>query len=295
MLAAMRTPPPLMPALITPFDGSGELDLGAHVANISHLVDGGVEGFLIGGSTGEGPYLEADERRRLVKTAKAAAPDSFLLCGIATETLRGAMKAIDEAVDGGADAVLVVTPTTLVRHRPVSVTRYFEDVADRSPLPVFLYSVPKVTALELPMTAAIELASHDNVFGMKDSGGDPVRAESIIRDVPDAFFFYTGSSSVVMRCVAAGATGAITASANYAATLVQAVIDETTAAAEGAAVSQQALTDLSSEVEQHGVAGVKSAAAHRGLVAGSVRRPLQEVSDAVRNAIEIAVTAADLA
>ena len=72
-------------------------------------------------------------------------------------------------IPGGADAVLAMTPTTLVRHRPDLVEGFFSDLADAAPLPVFLYSVPKVTAYELPLDVAIRLAAHGNVAGMKDS------------------------------------------------------------------------------------------------------------------------------
>lgn len=66
----MNPPPDYMPALITPFDRSGEIDIDAHVGNLRVLAETGIEGFVIGGSNGEGPYLEPGERRALVKAGR---------------------------------------------------------------------------------------------------------------------------------------------------------------------------------------------------------------------------------
>lgn len=286
----MRQPPAAMPALITPFDDAGEIDLHAHRANVATMTEAGVEGFLIGGSTGEGPYLEPGERARLVAAARDEAPEAFLLCGLAAESLRAALQGAAEATEGGADAMLAVTPTTLVRHRPDAVDHFYASLAEEAALPLLLYSVPKVTAWELPTESVVALASHAAVVGMKDSGGDPVRAGEIARATPEAFRLYTGSSPVVGSCVAAGAHGAITASANYAFGLVA---DAVAARVEGSD-PQLRLGEVAAAVERHGVPGVKAAADEVGLRAGRPRRPLEEVSDTVRAEIRQTLLAADL-
>ena len=108
----------MLPALVTPFAGNGNLDLDAHASNLTALSDRGITGFLLGGSTGEGPYLEDGERLALLETARATLGDSpFLLSGIMSESLRGALRQIEEAASGGADAALVLTPTSLTRGR----------------------------------------------------------------------------------------------------------------------------------------------------------------------------------
>ena len=66
----MRTPPRLLPALVTPFTRSGDLDLAAHRYNLTFLTSQGIKGFLIAGSTGEGPYLEPGERLSLLEVAR---------------------------------------------------------------------------------------------------------------------------------------------------------------------------------------------------------------------------------
>jgi 4-hydroxy-tetrahydrodipicolinate synthase len=106
----MADPPHLLPALVTPFDEDGEIDFKAHGHNLQELWRTGIRGFLIGGSTGEGPYLEPGERAGLLEIArKELGDEAYLSCGIAAETVRQAKRMIDEAA-GIADSVLVIPP-----------------------------------------------------------------------------------------------------------------------------------------------------------------------------------------
>src|SRR5688572_2134764 len=115
-----------MPALVTPFNYQGELDLGAHEHNLAFLGEVGVRGFLIAGSTGEGPYLEPGERAQLVKRGRdTLSSAAYLTCGVAAETVRQAQAMIAEAADSGADSALVITPTTLTRNRLPYVENYY--------------------------------------------------------------------------------------------------------------------------------------------------------------------------
>ncbi len=277
-----------MPAIVTPFGPDGEIDAGGHADNVARLWDRGVAGAVIAGSNGEGPYLEPGERRLLAATARRAAPNGFVAVGLSAESLRGAQAMTTEAVDADADAILVITPTTLVRGNDALVEGFYTDVADWSPLPVFLYSVPKITGYELPLAVAIRLAEHRNVVGMKDSGGDPARAVAIAAAAPAGFVMLAGASAAVAAAVAGGAYGAVTASANYAPELVAAVVSS--AGADPGL--HRRLVQLSAAVERHGVAGVKYAASRTGLVGGHSRLPLQPISPEAATEIDAALAAA---
>jgi dihydrodipicolinate synthase/N-acetylneuraminate lyase len=283
-----------MPAIVTPFARVGAIDLTAHGHNVATLASSGIRGFVIGGSTGEGPYLEAGERSKLAAAARDAAPDSFVMVGLFAESLRGAVTMSAEAADGGADAVLALTPTTLVRHRPDLVERFFADLGKRSSLPVFLYSVPRVTAFEIPADAAIRLGSHEGIAGMKDSGGHPGRVSHIARAAGEGFAVYCGASAAIALSMAGGAQGAITASANYAPRLVIEVVELSKKSVASAANAQERLRALAGAVERHGVAGVKYAAARTGLVTGPPRRPLVTPGAKARREIDRALTEAAL-
>lgn len=263
-----------MPALLTPFDADGQLDLGAHHHNVTLLDHLGIDGFVLGGSNGEGPYLEPSERQALAESAREAVPDAHLMLGIMAESVRHGLSQLDECAE--ADSVLVMTPITLTRNLPDAVLTYFRRLADESYLPVYLYSVPPNTAYSLPVELVAELAGHPNVVGMKDSSGDVVRLQAILDATPDGFTIYSGASAAVTGAIAVGCHGVITGSVNYAARLVMEVVSGFPARE-----SQSRLTALSRSVERHGVPGVKAAAAAYGLRPGLPRLPLEPVSEAV--------------
>ncbi len=269
-----------MPAIITPFNEHQELDLGAHRHNLSLLGSMGYEGFVLGGSTGEGPLLEPGERLRLTAAARDGMGDgTFLLCGINAETNRAATRQIAEAHQGGADAVLVLTPTTMSRNRTNFQSAFFEAVADESPLPVFLYSVPIVTAYSLPLETVWELAQHPNVAGMKDSSGDATRLQRMLAGLPDDFALYNGSAHSVNLALAAGAHGVILAAANYLPRLGLELVAAALESPPGDMKRQHRLSAGNDGVARHGIPGVKAAAELVGLRAGRCRAPLLAVDE----------------
>ena len=271
--------PRVMPALVTAMDERREIDIDAHVANVGVAVDAGAHGVLIGGSTGEGPYLELGERSKLITSARSSFPSLAIIAGVFAESMRQAERQICEAADAEADAILVVTPTTLVRNRREWIVDYFESVADTSPLPVFVYTVPNVTGYELPCESVAELAGHHNIIGMKDSGGDTTRLDAITQIMDESFLVYAGSSRVLSDSIARGAYGAITASSNYAfSTVSQAVAGDPGA--------QDHLATLAAVIEPHGVPGTKYAASLSGMTPGPARLPLRPLSEEAKAEIE---------
>lgn len=289
----MRRPPRYLPALITPFTRSGHLDLEAHAHNVELLSTTGIEGFLIAGSNGEGPYLEPGERRGLIEAAREAlGRRTYLMSGVMGESLRLAEAQIAEAAEAGADSVLVLTPTTLVRGRHDLVERFFVSVADRSPLPVFLYSVPATTAYSLPAPVIRSLAGHPNVAGIKDSSGDPVRIQALTGSPDDGLLVFNGASRSIALAMAAGAHGAITGSGNYAPTLVQELVASARRSPTRAMPLQRRLAEMSAEIEKGGVADVKAASRGAGLNPGFPRPPLGSPTRGRARALEaLAATA----
>ncbi len=277
----MKPLPRVLPALITPFDRDGTVDDNAHRHNLEVLVSRGAQGFLIAGSTGQGPYLLQGQRHRLVGVGrKALGPDSFLLCGVQAESVDQAINQIEEAIDGGADALLLMTPTSLVRGNDELVALFYRTVADAVPLPVFLYSVPSTTGYELPVAVAVDLATHPDIVGMKDSGGDTERIPGLTADAQ--FLVLAGSSRALHQSFASGAHGAITASANYAYELVVEALQD-----DGA---QQRLATLAGVVEGFGLAGTYAAAEEVGLITGTMRLPLTPLGGNDRDAVKALVS-----
>lgn len=269
-------PPSYMPALVTPFTRTGVLDIKAFQGNVRFLADTGITGFVIGGSNGEGPYLEPGERGRLVKAVRRR--KAHLMVGIAGESTRMALQQVREAEEAGADSVLVMTPTAAARGRDDAVSEHFRTIADETRMPVFVYSVPPVTAYSIPVDQVARLARHPNIVGMKDSSGDVVRLQAIIDATPGDFILYSGSSRALTAAVSVGCHGAITGSGNYLPRLVQETLAKAKEHPEAARRSQKRLSSISAAVEAYGVPGVKAAAKAAGLEPGYPRLPLTRLS-----------------
>jgi 4-hydroxy-2-oxoglutarate aldolase len=284
----VRPLPDYLPALITPFTQRGEIDTKAHTHNLRVLADRGIEGFVIGGSNGEGPYLEPGERERLIKSGRRR--KAHFMCGIAAESTRMALAQVAEATEGGADSLLVLTPTTLTRGRDDAVVDFYRAVADRAKVPVLLYSVPSVTGYSLPIELVARLSRHSNVIGMKDSSGDVVRLQSIVDVTPADFALFSGASKALTAAIAVGCHGAITGSGNYAPELVLETMAWARTDISKARKSQKKLSALSAGVEAYGVPGVKAAARAAGLEPGYPRQPLTRLARGVETSIAKLIT-----
>ncbi|MGB6132038.1 MAG: dihydrodipicolinate synthase family protein [Acidobacteriaceae bacterium] len=163
----------IFPAITTPFYPDGRLYLRKLEHNVERYSRTAASGIVVLGSTGEAVMLGDDETREVLRTAAhAAAPDKVLLAGIARESLLQTLHLAEFAANLQYDAVLVRTPHYYgPQMQPLELLTYYRALADRSPLPVVLYSIPKFTHLELPVDVVAELAQHPNIIAIKDSSG----------------------------------------------------------------------------------------------------------------------------
>jgi 4-hydroxy-2-oxoglutarate aldolase len=278
----------VVPPLVTPFRSDGSLDLPAFEANLDSLGDSGLAGLLVLGSNGEAASLEESEKLELMATARRSAPGRFLLAGTGTESTRGTVALTRRAADAGADAALVLTPHFYRgRMSAEALQRHYETVAEASPVPVFLYSVPAFTGLSWPPGLASSLAGHPRITGMKESSGDIGLLQRILSEVPPSFELLCGNAPVLYAALCVGATGGIVAVANCVPRVVVALYQ---AFADGdhtrACELQNVLTPLAVAVTSTwGVAGLKTAMDLAGLRGGEVRAPLLPVPEAARDEI----------
>ena len=173
----------IFPALTTPFYPDGRLYLRKLEQNVERYSRTPVAGFVVLGSTGEVVFLREEEQIQVLETvAEVAAPEKVLLAGVGQESVLATLAMAEHAARLNYDAILVRTPHYYrAQMRPAEMLHYYRSVADASPLPLLLYSVPACTAYELPVELAAELAQHPNILGMKDSSNNPSRIGDIVR------------------------------------------------------------------------------------------------------------------
>ena len=267
----------VIPPLVTPFHADGGLDLEAFAASLEVLAVHDFAGFLVLGSNGEAASLDEDEKLLLVAAARRTVPGRFLLVGTGLETTRGTLALSRKAADLGADAVLVLTPCYYKsRMTAEALRRHFEAVADASPVPVYLYSVPAFTGLPWPQGLEATLSAHPRILGLKESSGDVGLLARIAAAVPTSFEVACGNAPVFYPALCVGAAGGVLAVANCAPRATLALFRAFSQGDHARARRiQEALAPLATAVTlTHGVAGLKLAMGLVGLRGGTVRAPL---------------------
>ena len=151
--------------------------------NVARLSLTALSGIVVLGSTGEAVALDDAETVEVLGLAAAtAAEDKVLIAGIARESVKVTVSLAEKAALFGYDAVLVRNPSYYRPQLTVpALLNYFRTVADRSPLPVVLYSIPKFTQSEIPTEVVAELAQHPNIIGLKESSGSVDRIREVVQ------------------------------------------------------------------------------------------------------------------
>src|SRR5256714_6115453 len=172
----------IFPPITTPFYPDGRVYFKKLEHNVEHYSKTPIGGIAVLGSTGEAIMLSDDERRDVLKTAReSCAPHKVLIGGTGAESAFETIRLTEYAAELGYDAALVRTPFFYKPQlKAANILAFYRTVADHSPIPVLIYSVPVFTGYDMPPELVIELANHPNIVGIKESGGD---AEKIRRMV----------------------------------------------------------------------------------------------------------------
>ena len=205
---------------VTPFDSeTGDVDIVAMRANLRSWLAHPVHGIVIAGSTGEAVLLSRRERRALIETtANALSDDRLLIAGTGAESTRATVRLGQEAVDAGADVVLVQPPAYFRGAMTPEVLRdHYVAVADASPVPVIVYQAPlRFSTLEFPSGLVAELSRHPNIVGIKDSRGSLEKVAELLDCVADDFAVIVGDGAGFYAALELGAAGGILGLANMA-------------------------------------------------------------------------------
>lgn len=274
----------------TPFDQSGEVDKRALCSNIEKWNQTGILGYVALGSTGERVHLDERECLEVIEAAREAVPEHLaLIVGAGQQSTRVTIDEARRFAAAGADALLVITPhfyRKAMTHE--ALTNHYLAVADASPVPVVLYSMPELTGIAIAPETVARLSEHENIIGIKDSSADIVNLAETLRLVPDGFAVLTGNGPLLYAALSAGAHGAILAVGCVAARLATAIYATFEAGDHRRALGlQQRLTPLARAVTtRYGIGGLKAALDMLGYTGGPVRAPLQSPNEEARREIE---------
>lgn len=199
-----------MPAVTTPFDGSGRIDAAAFAANVDRLILAGATGIVAGGCTGEFWALTHEERKRLYEIAREAVGGRVtLIVGTGAITVEETVALTRHSESVGCDGALILPPY-FVKLSDDEIFAHFADVTAQVELPVLLYNIPgnAVNAITPPL--AVRLAGLDQVVAIKESSGDWNIYYSTFLAVRERLRVFCGPSSIFgVPAVELGADGTI--------------------------------------------------------------------------------------
>jgi 4-hydroxy-tetrahydrodipicolinate synthase len=205
----------LLTAMVTPFAPDGSLDLPAAARLANHLVDGGCDGLVISGTTGESPTTTDAEKLALLRAVLEAVGDrARVIAGAGSNDTAHSIHLAKASAAEGAHGLLVVTPY-YSRPPQAGLVAHFTAVADATPLPVLLYDIPPRSVVPIEFETLRVLAAHPNIVGVKDAKGDLHGGAQLMAETGLAY--YSGDDALNLPWLAMGATGFISVISHLAA------------------------------------------------------------------------------
>ena len=210
----------LMPAMVTPFDERGEVDLGTTEAVVERFIAARVDGISPLGSTGEASHLASEERKRFIEEVTRIVGGRVpLVVGVGAAGTREAIELARHAEGVGVDAVLIVSPFYW-KVAEEALFRHFAAVAESVDIPVLVYNLPMLTGIDLSPPLITRIAAEcPNVTGLKDTVTEYRHTVGVLQEVkrvrPD-FSVLSGWEDLILPSLLAGADGSICAFANVA-------------------------------------------------------------------------------
>ncbi|PKM44286.1 MAG: 4-hydroxy-tetrahydrodipicolinate synthase [Gammaproteobacteria bacterium HGW-Gammaproteobacteria-1] len=280
-----------MVALVTPMRADGSVDDDSLRGLVEFHVTNGTDAIVAVGTTGEASTLDYDEHcgliRRVVELADGRIP---VIAGTGSNSTTEAIELTRCAMEGGADACLLVTPY-YVKPTQEGLYRHFRAVAEAVPIAQILYNVPGRTAVDMHNDTVARLADISNIVGIKDATGNLERGKELIDRCGARIDIYSGDDATAMELILLGARGDISVTANVAPRAMHQMCAAALAGDRAAAQAVNTPLELLHKnlfVEANPIP-VKWALHEMGLIPPGIRLPLTELSaqhhDTVRQAM----------
>ncbi len=296
----------IIPPMITPLSDRDTLDIAGLERLIEHILDGGVHGLFILGTTGEGPSLSYRLRLELIeRVTKQVNGRVPVLVGITDTSFAESVNLADYAADQGVQAVVLAAPYYFPARQP-ELLEYVEHISAAVSLPIFLYNMPSHTKVSIELDTLKRAIDLPNVVGLKDSSGQMVYFHEVMQLVKDRpkFTMLVGPEQLLGETVLLGGHGGVSGGANL---LPRLYVDLYEAAAAGNLARVRELHDRVMHISvtlytvgKYGSAfikGVKCALSCLGVCNDVMAEPFQRFRDEERQKVqrclnELGITAA---
>jgi len=266
----------LVIATVTPMRDDGSVDWAGLEAHITDLLAGGAEGLFAAGTTGEGLLLEEEERVAVVAATVRAAAGRVPVVGLCGDlTTAQAIRLAARMREAGAEGVATLT-LFYYRVDAAAMIAHFRAIADRAECPVYLYSIPGLTGVSLPVEVLAALKTHARFGGLKFSFCDMEQLRAYLATGARVLI---GCDSRITDAVRAGAAGTVSGTAAGIPAPYGAIF-KALRAGEDVTKAQQVGTRLDAIMAAlPPIAGYKAALKRRGIIdSDAVRSPLRRLT-----------------
>lgn len=269
--------------MLSAFTRGGAVDGNAMRRSMDFVMERGVHGLVFLGSTGEFPYIQMRDKKRIVDIAVDYVNGKLpVIIGTSAFGREDVVELSTYAQDAGADGLMIALPI----YYPLSaasVLAHYEAIASKIDLPIILYNFPMTTHLEMTPDIVVKLAEIDNVVGIKESIGDLKQVEAVIKGVKKPFSTFVGGSLHLLEALKLGGAGAADPLANLLPEYVVAVYDAFRAGdvtqAEAANNKLNRLRSITAPASNAIHAAIKGAMKARGLpIEPIVKPPLPQLT-----------------
>lgn len=276
-------------AIVTPFKKSGAIDFDAYERILDYTIQGGVDFIVALGTTGEASTLSKLEKKTLIEFSVEKINKRVpLVVGISSNNTSDLVLSIHGMPFKGVDAILSVCPY-YNKPQQEGLYQHFKAVAEASPVPVILYTVPGRTASNLTAATTLRLANDfKNIIGIKQASGNFDQICQILKSKPEDFFVLSGDDGITLPLIAVGCVGVISVVANaYPKEFSKMVRLSLQGDFEEARLIHYQLADFINSLFADGnPAGIKAALSYKKLCNDNLRLPLVPVNDEVRRLIK---------
>ncbi|TAN05434.1 MAG: 4-hydroxy-tetrahydrodipicolinate synthase [Rhodanobacteraceae bacterium] len=267
-------------AIATPFDKDGALDLPAFGRLLDYQLDGGTQGIVVAGSTGEAHMLDEHEYERLLTFAvERVAQRVPVIAGTGEAATSRTIAMTRHAKTLGADAALVVTPY-YVRPTQDGLRRHYGEVAAHCDIPVVMYNVPSRTGCDLQPETVAGLRDTAGIVGIKEAVGTPERIAALAQLKRPGFVYLSGDDGSAADAMLAGAGGVVSVANNLVPRAFRALCDAARGGDRGATMQHAARIQPLLEALNCAPNPIplKAGLAELGLCRATLRLPLVELA-----------------
>ncbi|MGH9463782.1 MAG: 4-hydroxy-tetrahydrodipicolinate synthase [Vicinamibacteria bacterium] len=268
-------------ALVTPFTADGAVDERSLARLVDLQIEGGVEGIVGCGTTGESATLSNEEQLGVIQIIKERADARLLIvAGVGGNSTDRVVAQARAANALGVDGILSVVP---YYNKPTQegLYRHFSELADAVDVPIILYNVPSRTGANLLPVTVRRLAKHENVRGIKEASGDLSQVMELLGERPKGFSVLSGEDNLAYPVLALGGDGVVSVVSNEVPMLMSRMVREALAGhhAEAREIHFQLLGLMNANFIESNPIPVKAALAMMGLIGEHYRLPMVPIRD----------------